>query len=102
MAEPVEFEGQNFVWKKSGADVDDLPVFRDAVCHENISCWQLNPTEIAEVVRTGKVWLHVWGNHPPVFVGGEYPFVWEPYNDEPIRPNVPRAGSNEPPTPPDA
>ena len=31
MGEPIEFEEQNHVWKKSGADVDDLPCFRDEV-----------------------------------------------------------------------
>ena len=77
MGEPIEFEGQNHVWKKSGADVDDLPCFRDEVCHVNISCWRLNEVELAEVARTGTVWLYVWGPHPPVSVGGEYPFIRE-------------------------
>ena len=78
MGEPIEFEGQNHVWKKSGADVDDLPCFRDEVVQESISCWRLNEAELAEVVRTGVVWLYVRGVHPPVSVSGEYPFVWEP------------------------
>ena len=75
MAEPIEFEEQNLVWQKSGNDADDLPVFRDEVCHENISCWRMNDVELAEIAKTGVVWLRVWGDHPPVFVGGENPFV---------------------------
>ena len=77
MSEPIEFEGQNHVWEKSGADADDLPCFRDKVVGENISCWRLNEAELAEVARTGVVWLHVWGQHPPVFVAGEDPFIRE-------------------------
>lgn len=34
------------------------------------SCWRLSPDEIAEIQRTGVVWLSVWGRstHPPVLV----------------------------------
>ena len=77
MGEPIEFEEQNLVWGKSAGDSDDLPCFRDEVCHENISCWRLNEAELADVARTGVVWLHVWGQHPPVNICGEYPFIWE-------------------------
>ena len=52
MAEPVEFAEQNTAWIGQG-DVDELPAFRDVVSGENISCWRLNPAELAEVQRTG-------------------------------------------------
>ena len=76
MAEPVEFTEQNTVWSGQG-DVEELPVFRDIDSGENISCWRLNPSEIAEVQRTGIVWLRVWGTHPPVYVHGDHPFAEE-------------------------
>ena len=64
MAEPVEFDEQNTAWIGQG-DVDELPAFRDMVSGESISCWRLNPDELAEVQRTGVVWLRVWGVQPP-------------------------------------
>jgi hypothetical protein len=35
-----------------------------------VSCWRLTPEELAEVQRTGVVWLSVWGSlsQPPVYV----------------------------------
>lgn len=35
-----------------------------------VSCWRLDQEEIEEIVRTGVVWLSVWGAHtqPPVMV----------------------------------
>ena len=76
MAEPVEFDEQNTTWIGQG-DVDELPAFRDIASGENISCWRLNPAELAEVQRTGVVWLRVWGVHPPVYVDGFHPFIPE-------------------------
>lgn len=40
-----------------------------------ISCWQLTPEEMAEVQRTGRVWLLVFNDeHPVVHMAGESPF----------------------------
>ena len=76
MAEPIAFEGQNGVLKAQAGDVGDLPVSFDnrGPSAEFISCWELSVEEQLEVMRTGKVWLHVWYRHPPVYVSGHNPF----------------------------
>ena len=41
-----------------------------------ISCWKLTKEELAEVNKTGRIWLTVaGGNMPPVLVAGEKPFA---------------------------
>ena len=57
----------------SEAECQPLPV------HANgegfISCWQLSADELAEVSRTGRLWLGVCGRaHPPVWVAAFSPF----------------------------
>lgn len=73
MAGAVEFEGQNLILQPPpGAEnISPLPIFRNGTCC--VSCWQLSPEEMAEVQRTGRVYLSVfWGmTQPPVFVGSE-------------------------------
>ena len=73
MAEPVNFDQANIYWYGEGEE-RPLPVFRDPVDMQNISCWELTAEEQTEVLETGKIWLHVWGNHPAVYVSGECPF----------------------------
>lgn len=49
----------------SNPEIDDLPVLATNVGH--LSCWELAPEELAEVQRTGRIYLHVVGpQHPPV------------------------------------
>lgn len=52
-------------------NVSDLHTFTNGMC--SVSCWQLSPEEIAEVARTGRVFLSVFSGRtqPPVFVGAE-------------------------------
>ena len=71
MAEPIQFPQANSTWVGVG-EVEDLPSYRENV--ESISCWKLTEAELDEVKRTGVVWLHVWGGHPPVSLAGESPF----------------------------
>lgn len=54
----------------SEADVYPLPVRR--VVGAFVSCWRPSPEEIAEILRTGVIWLSVWGavSQPPVHVTG--------------------------------
>ena len=73
MAEPIEFNEQNTIWRGPG-DVDDLPAHLNPETGQTISCWYLNEMELEAIARTAKVWLYVWGQHPPVFVGGQSPF----------------------------
>lgn len=73
MAKPVVFTGTNItmVAPEGADDVQDVRAFRnERFC---VTCWQLSPSELAEVLRTGNVWLSVMGNGgmPPCFVGGE-------------------------------
>lgn len=73
MAHPVDFIGTNVVMKApAGAEnVNDARAFRNDHCC--VTCWQLTPSEIVEVVETGRVYLsiHFGGTMPPAFVGGE-------------------------------
>ena len=77
MAAPTDFEGTNFLWKGWPADpetgrpeVGDLPVREDRDQRTSVSCWKLSESELAEVARSGVVWLQVVGQHPPVYVAG--------------------------------
>lgn len=74
MATPVEFAGANMVLRAPPGreeTVSDLHTFTNGNC--SVSCWELSPEELAEVQRTGRIYLSVfWGRtQPPVFVGGE-------------------------------
>jgi hypothetical protein len=74
MAEPIGFPEANITLGPPPtfeADVVPLPVRR--TCDgQLVSCWVLTPEEKAEIARTGKVWLSVWGgsSQPPVLVTG--------------------------------
>ena len=36
-----------------------------------VSCWELSSEEIAEITRTGRLWVAVIGqNHPPIGISG--------------------------------
>ena len=83
VAVPNKFPQANAVWRGWPAGngkeaVADLHAYRDK--QRSISCWELTAAEVAEVMRTGRVWLHVFGQHPPVYVGGESPFQEQEQN----------------------
>ena len=41
-----------------------------------VSCWKPTKDELAEISRTGRVWLTVCGDTmPPVHIQGSHPFV---------------------------
>lgn len=45
---------------------------------EVISCWELSPDELAQIQRTGRIWLRVQGEtQPPLSLHAESPFVPE-------------------------
>lgn len=79
---PIHFPESNFEFQKPANMPEDqcgnLPVFKgktDEGYPVIISCFELSPEEIAEVQKTGKIWLHVCSHGmPPVFAGTEYPF----------------------------
>jgi len=59
-----------------------LPVHRYRDLDGNphvISRWRLSREELEEVLRTGVVWFHCWGQtHPPISISGHTPFVAAP------------------------
>ena len=87
MAEFVDFKGSNrqlLGFKHEalpGGECGDLPV-QQMPDGYNISCWKLTEEELAEVAKTGVVWLMVYGGHPPVCVVGEKPFKIVPADSQ--------------------
>lgn len=85
MAYPIEFTEQNAVLGSgNNPGTENLPIANCtvAVNSENpdvpfiVSCWQLSPEEIAEVQKTGRVYLGVMGKTTyPVSVIGVNPFT---------------------------
>ena len=72
MAQAVGFEGANTVFRapKGMEDCYDLEVCKTE--REIISCWRLDAEELAEINRTGVVWLSVVSAvTPPVCVSGK-------------------------------
>lgn len=102
MAKAVGFEGSNTVFRApegvSQEDCYDLPAFLNSVPgpmgHDVISCWRLSAEELAEVARTGVVWLQVCGGQPPVAISGTalVHVDGKPARAEPVMPMAPRSG----------
>ncbi len=97
MATAVGFEGANTVYRAprgmSQAECYDLQSFADG--EQIISCWRLTRAEIAEIARTGVVWLSVMGQAlPPVLVSGTALVLIDgaPSRPEPALPIAPRTG----------
>ena len=79
MGKPARFPESNFVWQGWPADdtrdqVEDLPAYRDEPAGVTISCWRMSWRERLRILLAGRVWLQLWGSHPPVHIGGENPF----------------------------
>jgi len=72
MAQPLAFPEANVIYyPPAGMEDDVLPlhVRRGDGCL--ISCWKLTAEEVAEILRTGVVWLSVLGRGlPPVMISG--------------------------------
>lgn len=74
MAEPATFAEANLVLGPPVGMTEDevmrLPVLR--IDGRLVSCWMPSAEELAEIIRTGRVWLSVWGREtqPPVLVSG--------------------------------
>lgn len=74
MANPVGFEGANFIFRApdgvSQNECSDLETFNDG--QQIISCWRLTDAEIANVIETGVVWLSIQGQGMPlVLISGD-------------------------------
>lgn len=77
MAIPIKFEDANDVLLGGDPEVLDLPIRRGTDIMASgtvptvISCWQLSPEELKEIIETGVVYLKSWGiTHPPICVIG--------------------------------
>lgn len=74
MGEPVSFPGQNTVLRSPPGQEDtvsELYTFTNGYC--SVSCWRLSPEELAEINRTGMVFISIFSGRtqPPIFVGDE-------------------------------
>ncbi|MDW9573405.1 hypothetical protein GOA73_08450 [Sinorhizobium meliloti] len=73
MGAPVQFEGANMLLRapEGAENVSDMHTFTNGMC--SVSCWQLSADELAEINRTGRIYLSVFSGRtqPPVFVGDE-------------------------------
>jgi hypothetical protein len=74
MARPIHFPEADFIFTPPSGyetEIASLPAKRrdDGII---VCCWQPSPEEIAEIVRTGRIWLAVWCGlrPPPVQVDG--------------------------------
>lgn len=82
---PVDFPEANRTFTKPAGMTDEecQPLRVHDTGEALVSCWRLSAEELAEVQRTGLVWLWVHGRgHPPASVEAESPF-------EPPRPPPP-------------
>lgn len=93
MAIPVGFVGANHIMyappDATPEECVDLPVQRAP--GQLISCWRLSPAEVAEINRTGVVWLSVIGRGmPPIKVAGDGLFEDGNPKAEPVMPRARR------------
>jgi hypothetical protein len=70
---PVSFhESEVNITAPGDPEIDPLPVVNVSWLSGHvgrISCWELSPSEWAEVAASGRVYLTVWGLvHPPVLL----------------------------------
>lgn len=74
MGLPLDFAGTNVVMTAPRGEEDNVSAvraFRNERCC--VTCWTFSPEEMEEIVRTGRVYLSVYGNGgmPPVYIGAE-------------------------------
>lgn len=75
MGQPVIFPGFNLVLKPPRGEDElscqSMPTFTNGV--HSVSCWELDADELAEIARTGRIFVSLWSgrSQPPVHVGSE-------------------------------
>lgn len=75
MANRTDFEGSNAKYgPPPGVEEDQcrtLHVFKNGICI--VSCWELDDAELAEVIRTRRVFSSIWSGQKlyPQFIGSE-------------------------------
>lgn len=100
--QPTSFKQTNKVYTSGdNPNTDQLPV---AVCLNTeqtggeeiplvVSCWKLSEQEIANIQRTGVMWIACMGGQPPIRPIAEDPFVYHGYTPINIVDN-PEDGNN--------
>ncbi len=91
MADPVGFQGANFIYRGDGKEIRDLECFNQG--GQVISCWRLSKEELEQINETGVVWLSIHSQPiPPVYVSGEALVTvhGKPSKAEPILPKAER------------
>lgn len=59
--EAVKFPQVNVIMGADQPGVRPLPVHKDGDTEGTVTaCYQLTPDELAEVQRTGKIWIQIW------------------------------------------
>lgn len=79
---PASFAESNVVLSRPPGTTDDqcdpLSVMRTETADGQpvvVSCWKCTIEELAEINRTGRIWLTIWGHTmPPVMPTGTRPF----------------------------
>jgi hypothetical protein len=73
MGTPVKFAGYNVNLQTplNSENIAVIPVFNNSIC--TVSCWELSDEELAEIIKSKRVYLTVlFGKtSPPVYVGSE-------------------------------
>jgi hypothetical protein len=69
----VDFKGSNGVFRGNAENVNDIHTFRNRMCV--VTCWELSDEELAEIVRTKRVFsLQFFGGQlVPHFIGASEP-----------------------------
>lgn len=78
--DPAEFSQAHSCLKKAPEDereIRDLPVHYDPETFCLTSCWQLTEADLAEINRTGQLWVQMLcaGSPPPVLATAFSPFL---------------------------
>ena len=83
---PVKFDGSNCCLKAPSVgsvtvnNVSELHTFystEPGIGSFHVSAWDLTDEEVADIVKTKRVWLMVMGaGHPPVGIGTTCPIVF--------------------------
>lgn len=72
-----ELVGPLSIWRGVAVPVEDNAAGTGLITV--ISCWKLTAEELAEVNRTGRIWLGICGDTmPPAWVSGSKPFTDAP------------------------
>lgn len=72
MAEPIDFPGSNLNLLPASGDEETVNAMRAFTNGTHVvECWRLTPDELAEVAKTGCIWLAMVGGVPPIIVGSK-------------------------------